>query len=115
MTDIQTEAFQLVRNGKASEVAKIIEERDKLKRVLAREVTENDELGAEFVLVTAVKDENRKLKVMCIDLANALRLRTLHDEDCADQNEEFEENESCECGAVVAQRAVEAFDKMVLV
>ncbi len=46
----------------ANNFTRLIEEVERLQRTIAREVTENDELGSEFVYVMALKDEVKRYR-----------------------------------------------------
>lgn len=42
-------------------------------------------------------------------MVEALKLRCMHDDDCADSTEKFQSHEMCECGAIVVKKALEAW------
>ena len=46
-------------------------------------------------------------------MRNTLEMRSHHDEDCIDQDEQFSEHETCECCAVMAAQDVKKFDSFV--
>lgn len=45
------------------------------------------------------------------NLVEALKLRRMHDDDCADATDKFKPHEICECGASAAKDALTAFEK----
>lgn len=46
---------------------------ERLTKILKREFNENDELGAEYLGITMVREENQKLRTAVVDLAGALK------------------------------------------
>lgn len=46
-------------------------------------------------------------------LVEALELRKMHDDDCADATEKFKPHEMCECGASTAREALAAWKERV--
>lgn len=52
-------------------------ENERLHRVIAKELTENDEIGAEYTYVVCLQDENRKLRELLHDL-NAVLKTAMH-------------------------------------
>lgn len=41
---------------------RLLDECDRLRRVIAKELTENDELGSEFTYVNSLREENKRLR-----------------------------------------------------
>lgn len=56
--DIISEAYTLIEKANYD---KILEENENLKKIIAKELSENDEFGSEFVLVNILKDKNAEL------------------------------------------------------
>lgn len=59
---LDTVEVQFCSDWLKDQVKDLFGEIERLKRVLAKELTESDELGSEFVLVRILQDENEKLK-----------------------------------------------------
>lgn len=53
-----------------------------------------------------IRDSFRTLLELNEKLVEACAMRMNHDADCLDSEESFKENETCECGATLAERSV---------
>lgn len=75
----QNEQLKIERNFFDDRATKLLEEcsileaeNERLKKILAQEASENDELGAEYILVTLQREEIGKLKVKIEKLREAM-------------------------------------------
>lgn len=51
-------------------------------------------------------DKIKEILPLLAEMAEALELRRMHDDDCADATEKFKPTEMCECGASVVKEAL---------
>lgn len=86
-----------------SEAERLADERKKLKH---DPIPLDEAMKWEFI--AGFRSGEKSSRVMA--LVKALNFRKFHDEECADQDEEFDASESCECGASLAQQALAAFN-----
>lgn len=66
MTPEREKEIRAILQGHAAPIAHIayelLVENDRLRRIIAKELSENDDLGTEFTYVCALKEENRQIR-----------------------------------------------------
>lgn len=94
-------AFQAIKEKSHYYVRSTCLEAINLIKILHREI---DQLGVRVAVAER----------LARDLAHALSLRKMHDDDCMDATEKFQPHEMCECGASVAQQLLETLPDWIL-